>query len=339
MPSVKKKWTAALAAAVLLVFIWAIASQTGMGLAEREQEQGPSPEASTTFDGPALDAFLPLSPSPDALFIANILSAAKEVTAAELPDPPAGLIWDSSLYSQPGGGETLADLPAGGSFVVSPTGDPLWYSVTLEDGTAGYLYGDALGTLNSGGVSSRSLFQEHVSEKLSSLREQFPDGKYWNHMGQDIPWGDETPGIVTDIPCDHSAYGETYCNFYNGGMENLFSYGSLCECLGFASFLSDQLFGVDAPFYVFNDPKKLRVGDHIRLREYEHSMTVAAISEEGVTVAEVNQNYEDCRISWSRTVSWEELYGLQWDSEYISRYPLYPADEGGFTTWPEGSLP
>ena len=59
-------------------------------------------------------------------------------------------------------------------------------------------------------------------------------------------------------------------------------------------------------------------------------MTVVEKSEDGVTVAEVNENYEDCLISWTRQISYYELEELAWDSEYISRYPFYPDGEDGF---------
>lgn len=262
---------------------------------------------------------------------------------------------DAALFSAPGGEAEQEDQPAatvsGGQEVqVAPTGSPFWYALIPDDpaqyaavdetGAVGYLYGENLYRLDEEDrPSASSLFAELLDERLQALQEQYPAGKYWNHMGMDIPYGDETPGIVTDIPCSHSEYGELYCNFYNGGTRSLFPYDTLCECLGFASLLSDRLFGTDAGFYVHNDPSLLRVGDHIRLREYEHSMTVVRITDAGVEVAEVNEDYEDCLIGWGRIVTWDELYGLLWDSEYISRYPLALDGNGGFTAWPSDALP
>lgn len=238
------------------------------------------------------------------------------------------------IYEAPAPGEPIAQTEAGETFILTETADPLWYSVTLENGAVGYLYGESLFRINEeGNVSAKSIFLETTEEKLASLREQLPEGKYWNHMDQDLPYGEETPFSVTDIPCEHSTYGELYCNFYNGATEAFFPYDTLCQCLGFASLLSDQLFGTEASLHLFYNYARLRVGDHIRLGEYEHSMTVIEKAEDYITVAEVNEDYEDCLISWSRQISYYELEELHWDSEYISRYPFYIDEDGAFVPW------
>lgn len=238
------------------------------------------------------------------------------------------------VYAAPSPGEPIAQTEAGQVFVLTETSDPLWYSISLESGATGYLYGESLFKIDGdGNVSSKSIFLETAEEKLASLKEQLPEGKYWNHMDQDLPYGEETPFSVTDIPCEHSIYGESYCNFYNGATETFFPYDTLCQCLGFASFLSDQLFGTEAPLHLFYDYSLLRVGDHIRLGEYEHSMTVIEKTEEYIVVGEVNEDYEDCLISWSRQLTYYELEELSWDSEYISRYPLYMDEDGSFVPW------
>ncbi len=239
------------------------------------------------------------------------------------------------LYEQPNVDTPLVPVESNQTLTVSPTDDPMWYATVLQDGTEGYLYGECLfRATGDGSVASVSLFASYAAGTFAALQEEFPEGKYWNHMDRDdVPYGAETPYSVTDIPCDNYENGEYYCNFYNGKTAELFPYDTLCQCLGFASFLSDQVFGYDAPLHVFYDTDLLRVGDHIRLDEWEHSLTVVALSDEGVTVGEVNANYSDCQISWSRVLSWYELEELEWDSEYISRYPMRPNGEGGFTQW------
>ncbi len=246
----------------------------------------------------------------------------------------------TSLYETPAPDSPLRDLEAGLELIVAETDDPLWYLASLEDGTAGYLYGEALRRISrDGSVASDSLFSQAAAERLEELEHKLPNGKYWNHMGLETKPGAETPFSITDTPCRHMEYGETYCNFYNGETVSMFPYDSLCQCLGFASFLSDQLFGKGAPFYVYHDPDLLRVGDHIRLRDYEHSVIVTEVTEKGVSLAEVNADYEDCLISWGRQLSRRELEGLLWDSEYISRYPLCPDGTDGFGLWPEDAAP
>lgn len=162
---------------------------------------------------------------------------------------------------------------------------------------------------------------ERLEERFLWLEKKFPEGQYWNHMGRELPGGVESPFSVTSTPCAHYRYGQVYCNYYSGSMLDVFSqYSHLCQCLGFASLLSDQLFGADAPVCQLEKDAQLRPGDHVRLREYEHSVIVREVTEEGLRLAEVNAGYEDCLISWSRTFTWaqwNDLYG--WDIEYIIR--------------------
>lgn len=226
---------------------------------------------------------------------------------------------DDFLFETRDGSVPLAPPDASNTIWVEPTDDPMWYEYTEEDGKTVYAYAERIRR----DESEVSLFQEYFTEKRRELRSQLPDGKYWNHMGySEYSYGEETPWIVTDIPCIHSAYGETYCNFYNGAMKNKFYANTLCECLGFASLLSDQFFGVDAPITVFRDYRLLRPGDHIRWEEWEHSLTVIYVSDYGVDVAECNANYEDCRITWGRTLSWNEIRSYDWDATYFTRYPM-----------------
>ncbi len=159
--------------------------------------------------------------------------------------------------------------------------------------------------------------EEEAAATLESLRDTFPDGSYWNHMGLE-EWDEFT---VTDIPCDHDLYWDTYCNSYTGGIQELFpQFEPMEQCLGFAALLSDLVFGEDAPVSTFTDYIQLRVGDHIRLELTEHSMTVLTVAEEGITVVECNRDYEHCLISWDRFLSWEELAAYSYEMECITRY-------------------
>lgn len=256
-----------------------------------------------------------------------------EPAAAPMVLIPAQAVSTIPLYDQPGG-SPIGEVAAGQKIEASPTEDPLWYAVAdLNKGLSGFLYGEELYREGEDGkASSRTLFQEYAEEKLAALRRQFPEGMYWNHE-EELPYGQESPLSVTSEPCDHDVYGELYCNFYNGATARLYPDSTICQCLGFASYLSDSLFTEAAPFHVFYDYDRLRVGDHIRLYEYEHSMTVVEKTEDYVTVAEVNQNYLDCRIGWTRQLSRWDLDDLSWDLQYISRYPLCPSEDGGFEAW------
>lgn len=260
------------------------------------------------------------------------------VSAVDLPMPekPQAMVeYTAEVYAQAEPSEIIFYVETGEQLTYTETDDPMWYEITAEGGT-GYVYGEYLFAIDENGeADDDSLTAQALEEKLDFLREKLPEGKYWNHAGQELKWGEESPFIVTDTPCNHNVSGSAYCNFYNGATLSEFSYSALCQCLGFASLLSDQLFGRDAPLHTFYDPALLRVGDHIRLDEYEHSMTVTEITDEYITIAEANENYQDCKISWSRRLTFDELRALNWDCEFISRYPLCPTEGGGFAPWPD----
>ena len=159
---------------------------------------------------------------------------------------------------------------------------------------------------------------------LDAMRELFPEGAYWNHVGIE-DWDEFT---VTDTPCDHSLDWDEYCNQYSGGIQELFpEYTPMEQCLGFAALVSDLIFGENAPVRVFTDYTLLRPGDHIRLELTEHSMIVLTVDEDGITVVECNSDYEHCRISWDRFLSWEDLEWYSYEMECITRYETIPSTE------------
>ena len=159
--------------------------------------------------------------------------------------------------------------------------------------------------------------EEEAAATLESLRDTFPEGAYWNHVGVE-DWDEFT---VTDSPCQHDLYWDAYCNTYTGGIQELFpQFEPMEQCLGFAALLSDLVFGEDAPVSTFADYTQLRVGDHIRLELTEHSMVVLTVDGEGITVVECNSDYEHCRISWDRFLSWDDLAATSYEMECITRY-------------------
>lgn len=159
--------------------------------------------------------------------------------------------------------------------------------------------------------------EEEAAATLESLRDTFPEGSYWNHVGVE-DWDEFT---VTDSPCQHDLYWDAYCNTYTGGIQELFpQFEPMEQCLGFAALLSDLVFGEDAPVATFTDYTQLRVGDHIRLELTEHSMVVLTVDGEGITVVECNSDYEHCRISWDRFLSWDDLAATSYEMECITRY-------------------
>lgn len=163
-----------------------------------------------------------------------------------------------------------------------------------------------------------------AAECLAALENYFENGRYWNHTDMDTNGMSEF-GIalsVTDTPCDHSAFGSTYCNVYCGATQDFFSYPSLMQCLGFASLISDLVFGTDAPVTEFYDFDDLRIGDHIRLVSTTHSVIVTDIDRETetITVAEVNADYTSCRIAWGRQITKAQLFQAEDNIRYFTRY-------------------
>ena len=159
-----------------------------------------------------------------------------------------------------------------------------------------------------------------IAEKLAVFETVFEDGCYWNHAGA-ADWLDPVL-CVTDTPCAHGTAGESTCNTYRGALLAEFPDFSGIQCFGYASLLSDLLFGVDAPVTAHTDFSRVRVGDMIRLPESMHSMLVTAVDREAetVTVTEVNADYETCRIAWGRTVTREALYANGDSVTFYTRY-------------------
>lgn len=216
-------------------------------------------------------------------------AAAPEAQQEESSPAPAALRKDASLDSAPESQpEDLSEAPQTFALAISSES---------EDDVA--------------------LTETDAAAILNSLRDVFPEGMYWNHMGVE-DWDEFT---VTDTPCDHDYYWDTYCNGYSGATQELFpQFLPMEQCLGFAALLSDLVFGEEAPVSTFTDYTQLRVGDHIRLELSEHSMTVLSVDSDGITVVECNSDYEHCRISWDRFLGWDDLAAYSYEMECITRY-------------------
>lgn len=167
--------------------------------------------------------------------------------------------------------------------------------------------------------------EAEACEKLRALSVYFEDGRYWNSASSGTPWREETFS-VTDIPCAHTSSGYGYCNTYSGKTEDAFpEYGTETQCLGYASLLSDLVFGTDAPITIHYDLSRVRVGDHIRLVYWEHSMIVTETGTQAdgtryIRVTEVNADYESCQIQWNRLITENELYALGDVIRILTRY-------------------
>lgn len=149
-----------------------------------------------------------------------------------------------------------------------------------------------------------------LEEKLEIFMEIFPNGTYWNNVGYNGEGSDYLN--ISNTPCHHREF-QDYCNNYMGKTAELFPWGRNIQCLGFASMLSDFLFGKDAEIEEFYDWKELKVGDHVRINSDTefHSMIIIEITDDYVKVAECNNNFQQCMIRWGREIQINTLlYGL-----------------------------
>lgn len=133
---------------------------------------------------------------------------------------------------------------------------------------------------------------DDTMETLEELVLEFPDGKYWNHMGSK----ENDPDSVTDTPCkthNSCSWQENacYCN----------SFDNAIQCMGYAHKIAYEIVG-DSPRKTFVKSttlnlSKLRVGDIIRYRKNQHSLCVTGVS--GTKISFTDCNWTDkCQIRW-----------------------------------------
>ncbi len=150
---------------------------------------------------------------------------------------------------------------------------------------------------------------ETIEEKLEILKQEFQHGDYWNNKMVDVSglpqeW---SASISTHNSCSHSVNGYSFCNDYSGKVQESFDDASSSRDLGFASMVSDFLFGKSGGTQKFLDFDKVKIGDLINDITEEHIMVVIEKNEESVKVLEVNSDKESCKISWGREVDIDEL--------------------------------
>lgn len=219
--------------------------------------------------------------------------------------------------------------------LLSGTEESGYFKVAVHGSITGYLPEDAIMLLDKGTAIIRTApklsadgakTETEARARLRALSQYFEDGRYWNYIDTGLPWGEGTAFSVTDVPCAHTRCGYNYCNVYDGAMIEYFpEYGIGMQCLGYASLMSDLVFGTDAPVTLHYDFDRVRVGDHIRLVDYEHSMLVTDVGTrlDGtryIRVTEVNADYENCEIQWDRLITEKELYALGDIVKIFTRY-------------------
>ena len=144
--------------------------------------------------------------------------------------------------------------------------------------------------------------------------EKFPNGKYWN--------GGKADGYTSQacMRNNHSndnyfQHDYVYQEAINGGYVNI---GPLLggRCTGFAQKLASDFYGGSrnpdkaANVWIqhrYKEGMKLRVGDHIRIKQEGHSMFVTAVDGDSITLADCNWWYT-CRIRWNHTELLKDLH-------------------------------
>ncbi len=157
-----------------------------------------------------------------------------------------------------------------------------------------------------------------ITEKISLLKQFFPAGSYWNSHDANEDENEskyQAAMHISTTPCSNfGSYSDYWCNAYNGITKNMFSYeGDNIQCLGFASMISDFLWGEETPIYISYDWDDIEVGDHIRFISAEHSVTVIAKTDNAIYVVECNRDYEDCMIEWNREITKSYLLSQNWE--------------------------
>jgi len=154
----------------------------------------------------------------------------------------------------------------------------------------------------------------HFNKSIEELRVMYPDGKFWNHM--DVGEESAESAGYTEIPCNHNENYNDYCNAYIGKSNDAYPYAVAGrQSVGFASMISDYIFGEEADAYSFTEFENVRVGDQARIDSDTHTVFIIEKTDEYIIVAEVNAD-GTCEINWDRKIE----AGALKDALYISRY-------------------
>ena len=150
---------------------------------------------------------------------------------------------------------------------------------------------------------------------LQQLQEQFPAGKYWNHIGSRY----NNPDGWTDTACWHHSSGICSAYGYSGAC-GCNSYGGAIQCHGFAMKLTDLYAGsMLKTWEKAYDLDNLKAGDAIRYRNDRHTIWVTAVDGNVVTFADCNRG-GPCKIRWGK-INYKEDIMKTLTCVYVSPSP------------------
>lgn len=153
-------------------------------------------------------------------------------------------------------------------------------------------------------------------QKISMLRNKFPQGKYWNHVG-----GSNNPDGYTSTPCPN----HNNCGYYPNQC-SCNSYSNAIQCLGFALKVGYDVFGSDPRNWDKHyNLDEVSVGDIIQLNPMHTVMVIAIDPNDSNYMALVEANYhikptDHCRINWDRVVTKSSLRS---NFQYFKHAPNY----------------
>lgn len=139
---------------------------------------------------------------------------------------------------------------------------------------------------------------------LDELRQKYPAGKYWNHVGS----SQNNPEGWTDYPCtDHSQD-----NYYHG------TSGSAHQCAGYAEQLGYCYAGSDPQTWEKRVSKSavdsLKAGDIVRYRNDGHSIFITKVEGENVWLSDCNWGVQgkngwvcNCNIRWDAKITKSDI--------------------------------
>lgn len=216
-------------------------------------------------------------------------------------------------------------------FVADDVGN--FYLVHLPGGITGYLYKEGV-TLEQETIVPPAVTnvinnptENKTQQALEQLKLQYPDGKHWNNTTgiQLDTTKNNHDTLLSNTPCNHN-YTDSTCAHHVGISSVPFLYPSAMQCLGFASMISDSIFGQGAPIRIHQNWDELKIGDMIRLIQTGHAVIVTSIdrTNETIQVAECNRDFNTCTIHWGRTVTKQQVESEPYD--IVTRYPDLRSD-------------
>ena len=154
-----------------------------------------------------------------------------------------------------------------------------------------------------------------LQKKIYALQEKYPAGYYWNKNEKSKKYP-----AVSEIPCPGHPNDYSTC---------------LGQCAGFASLLSNEVFGSKAPYYYGVTADKIKIGDSIRIKP-SHTVFVTDIIKKGSVMGynpydDENIKAEsdmfvvaDCNWHWCCDIGWgRQMYISESDIISAQSYSRY----------------